>query len=165
MTGGPWLEEDLCAVCPGQVLAPGRFDVEPKPSQSSRFDPAVGHRVNAAGAAVCVHPYRVGLPPGRYGSHRDPVPPVRLGDAAALVPPHEALEPPEHIDDMEAWLVATFRLAGPSRLAAALARAEATALERFPEGAVVAALRRVLSRELARVSPRASLRTSRPRPT
>jgi hypothetical protein len=153
MTGGPWLEEDLCAVCPGQTLAPGRFDVEPKPSPNSRYDPASGHRVNAAGIAVCVHPYRVGLPTGRYSSHRDPVPPVRLDDSGTvLIPPHEALEPPADIDDMEAWFIATFRLAGPSRLASALAEAEATALARFPEQAVVAALRTVLSRELARAT-------------
>lgn len=154
MTGGPWLEEDLCSVCPGQSLGPGAFDVEPKPSPSSRYDPVAGHRMNVAGFPVCVHPFRVGLPPGRYGSYRDPVPPVRLdsdGSVERLLPSHEALTPPEDIEDMEAWFIATFRLAGPSRLAAALAQVEAVALERFPEGAVVAALRTVLSRELTRV--------------
>jgi hypothetical protein len=152
MTGGPWLEEDLCAVCPGQSLPPGRFDVAAKPSPASHYDPAVGHRVDGGGHPVCVHPFRVGLPPGRYGSGHDAVPPVQLGPDAAPAPPYEALRPPDRIEDMEAWFIAAFRLAGPAGLAAALAEVEAIALERFPEDAVVAALRAVLSREFIRAT-------------
>ena len=57
-----------CVVCPAQEMGPGRFDVRDRPSREYAYDPAVGWRVDATGTAVCVHPYRVGLPPGRYAS-------------------------------------------------------------------------------------------------
>lgn len=61
--------EDTCVVCPAQRLGLGEFDfdVVDRPS-SSRYDPRIGHRVDTTGAPVCVHPYRVGLPPGAYAS-------------------------------------------------------------------------------------------------
>jgi hypothetical protein len=51
-------------VCPAQVLGPGRFDVTDRPGPDSQYDSQAGYRVNRhTGRAVCVHPYRVGLPP------------------------------------------------------------------------------------------------------
>ncbi|MPZ28473.1 MAG: hypothetical protein GEV12_19200, partial [Micromonosporaceae bacterium] len=64
-------------------------------------------------------------------------------------PAAEDLELPEDLVDLEAWLVAVLRVAAPSRLASALAEAEAAALERFAPRDVVAAMRRVLAFELA----------------
>ena len=43
-----------------------RFDVIDGPDREYAYDEQVGWRVNAAGTAVCVHPFRVGMPPGRY---------------------------------------------------------------------------------------------------
>ncbi|MGH8902607.1 MAG: hypothetical protein ACRDYA_13255 [Egibacteraceae bacterium] len=134
-------------MCPAQALGPGAFDVVDRPSSDSRYDPAIGHRVNTTtGVAVCVHPFRVGLPPGRYASGGDPLPGL---DEPAPEPTAEALELPEDVTDLEAWLVATLRAAQPSVMASALARAEAIANERFASKDVVAAMRRVLTCELA----------------
>jgi hypothetical protein len=93
-----------------------------------------------------VHPFRVGLPTGLYASAADPVPAL---DTPPPVPTAAALELPTEPTDLEGWLVATLRVAPPERMASALARAEATACERFPTKTVVAAMRRVLTVELA----------------
>lgn len=143
----PRWRDATCVVCPAQVLGPGAFDVADRPSRQSRYDPAIGYRVNTAtGVAVCVHPFRVGLPPGCYASGDDPLPAI---DGPAPGPTAEALELPEDVVDLEAWLVATLRVAEPSQLASALSQAEAIAAERFASKDVVAAMRRVLSCELA----------------
>lgn len=146
---GPWPQwlEDACAVCPAQLLGPGEFDVVARPGREFGYRPEAGWRVGPDGTAVCVHPYRVGLPPGRYVSAGEPVP---APAEEAPVPSEEALRLPEALDDLDGWLVATLRIAGDDRIFFAVACAERTAAERFAPGAVVTALRRVLSRELAR---------------
>ncbi len=139
--------DDTCGVCPAQVLGPGSFDVVERPDRRYAYDPAVGWRVDPAGVAICVHPYRVGLPPGRYASagealpdHADPVP----------GPDPQALILPDSIDDLEGWLVARLRTASDAQIFAAVAAAEREAATRFDPAQVVTALRRVLSHELAR---------------
>jgi hypothetical protein len=138
--------EDTCAVCPAQELGLGRFDVRDRPGPEYAYDPSVGWRVDAAGTAVCVHPFRVGLPPGRYASAGENLPHV---GASAPAPTAEALRLPEQLTDLEGWLIATLRVAEPDRIFGVVARAEREAAQRFAPGDVVAALRRVLSTELA----------------
>jgi hypothetical protein len=140
--------DDTCVVCPAQALGLGEFDVSDRPGPDSRYDPQVGYRVNAVtGAAVCVHPYRVGLPVGRYASAADPIPEFPV-EPPAPAPVH--LELPEDLADLEAWFIATLRVVHVDAMAPALRRAEAIAARRFPARDVVAAMRRVLSVELAR---------------
>jgi len=141
-------DDDTCAVCPAQVLGLGEFDVSDRPGPDSRYDPAVGHRVNSHTlSAVCVHPYRVGLPVGRYASDGEPVPEFPA-QPPAPAPVH--LELPNDATDLEAWFIATLRVVHPDAMASALWTAEAIASQRFPARDVVAAMRRVLSVELAR---------------
>ncbi|MDG4795104.1 hypothetical protein [Micromonospora sp. WMMD1082] len=142
----PRWEDETCAVCPAQALGPGRFDVVDRPGPQYAYRPAAGWRVGPDGRPVCVHPFRVGLPPGRYASAGERLPEV-AGQRPA--PSAAALELPAELDDLEGWLVATLRVAPEEGLFAAVARAERLAGERFAPGAVVAALRRVLSVELA----------------
>jgi hypothetical protein len=133
-------------VCPGQVLGPGGFDVVDRPGRDYAYRPAIGWRVGPDGTAVCVHPYRIGLPPGRYASAGEPVPAV---DATPVPQPTPAaLELPEGLDDLEGWLIATLRVAAPDRLFAAIGAAERQAVTRFAPDAVTKALRRVLTVEL-----------------
>lgn len=97
-----------------------------------------GYRVNRhTGQAVCVHPYRGGLPPGPYASAGMPLP---APDAPPPAPTPLALELPAEVADLEGWLVAVLRTTDPDRMAGT----------RFPPAEVVRALRRVLSYELAR---------------
>ena len=145
----PQWSDDTCSVCPAQELGPGRFDVVARPARELAYRPEVGWRVGPDGTAVCVHPYRVGLPPGRYASAGTPVPPI-TAYSTLPAPSAEALQLPEHVDDLEGWLVAVLRTADSDEIFGAVARAERQAGERFAPGAVVSALRRVLSRELAR---------------
>jgi hypothetical protein len=141
------LQDATCVVCPAQVLGLGEFDVTDRPGRGNRYHPEVGHRVDTAtGVAVCVHPFRVGLPPGRYASDGEPLPGA---DSPVPEPTAAALELPEDVVDLEAWLIATLRVAPPSRMAAALHHAEALAIERFSTVDVIAAMRRVLTHELA----------------
>lgn len=143
----PHWEEATCVVCPAQLLGPGRFDVVDKPGRQFRYDPAIGYRINVdTGAPVCVHPYRVGLPPGGYASRGEPLPPL---DAPRPAPSAEQLQLPEDVVDLEGWLIAVLRVADPERMHSALAAAERTASERFPAREVVTAMRRVLAYELA----------------
>jgi hypothetical protein len=141
-------EDDTCAVCPAQVLGLGEFDVSDRPGPNMRYNPDFGFRVASPSLVpVCVHPFRVGLPVGRYASAHEPVP-VFPAQPPAPAPVH--LELPEDVDDLEAWFIATLRVVDADRMVRALRTAEATAAERFPARAVVAAMRRVLSVELAR---------------
>lgn len=129
-------------------MAVGQFDVVDRPATRFAFDKAAGCRVDTVtGTPVCVHPFRVGLPPGPYasagylpGETRDQV----------FVPSGEQLALPESVDDLEGWLVAMLRSAHPDEMASALERAEAIAGERFAGEDIVQALRRVLAVELAR---------------
>ncbi|GHJ49239.1 hypothetical protein Cs7R123_65810 [Catellatospora sp. TT07R-123] len=136
-----------CAVCPAQLLRSGAFDVAPRPGPESSYRPELGWRADVAtGVPTCVHPYRVGLPPGRYASAAEPLPP----EPAVQVPDPAALVLPEDPTLLEAWLVAVLRTAPPERMAYALFQAEASAGARFEPRVVVAAMRRVMSHELAR---------------
>jgi len=138
--------DDTCVVCPAQELAPGHFDVVDRPGPEFAYDPQIGWRVDRAGTAVCVHPYRVGLPPGQYASAGEPLPDL---DAPTPAPTAEALVLPEDVTDLEGWLVATLRVSPPHELLAAVERAERLAVQRFAPDAVLKAMRRVLSVELA----------------
>ncbi|WP_370881748.1 hypothetical protein [Catenuloplanes nepalensis] len=129
------------------MLGPGEFDVLGRPGREFGYRREVGWRVGPDGTAVCVHPYRVGLPPGRYASAGEPVP--ESADEG-LLPSEEALRLPEALDDLEGWLVATLRVADDDEIFSAVRRAEQAAAVRFAPDAVVTALRRVLSRELTR---------------
>lgn len=139
----PKWRDATCVVCPAQILGPGAFDVVDRPGPQSRYDPTIGYRVHSTtGVAVCVHPFRIGLPPGRYASGGDPLPGL---DEPAPEPTAEALELPEDVTDLEAWLVATLRVAPPSAMGSVLHQAEAVASQRFASRDVVAAMRRVLT--------------------
>lgn len=142
------LRDATCIVCPAQVLRLGQFDVTDRPGAGSRYDPDLGYRVETAtDTAVCVHPYRVGLPVGTYCSTGMPVP------AATEEPPaptRAALELPTDVTDLEGWIIAVVRAAGPDRLTQALDAAETVAGKSFDERDVVTAMRRVLTVELAR---------------
>ncbi|RKR88427.1 hypothetical protein BDK92_2751 [Micromonospora pisi] len=142
----PEWSEHTCGVCPAQELGPGRFDVVDRPGPEFAYNRAAGWRVDPDGNPVCVHPYRVGMPPGRYASAGVPLPDL---SAAMPAPTPAALELPTELDDLEGWLVATLRVAAPEQMFTAVARAERQAGERFAPGVVVKALRRVLSIELA----------------
>jgi hypothetical protein len=140
-----WREESLCSVCPALKVGLGCFDVVERPGRDYRYDPAVGYRVDVgSGVAVCVHPFRVGLPAGRYATDGVSVSPV----AEPLQPSVAQLALPEQVDDLEAWFVARLRVVEPAAMASALDDAEAIASQRFSPGEVVAAMRRVLAYEL-----------------
>jgi hypothetical protein len=140
--------EDACVVCPARCgLGPGDFDVIDGPGSDYRLDRQVGWRTDRrTGAAVCVHPYRVGLPAGRYVSGDEPLPD---SSAERPAPSAAALVMPEDVTDLEGWLVAVLRVADPVYLFDAIGQAEQAAGARFAPDAVTGALRRVLSYELA----------------
>lgn len=133
-------------VCPAQVLAAGKFDVAPRPSPASQYDPGRGYRIDGAGTAVCVHPYRVGLPAGRYATAGEPLP---APESPAPQPSSAALELPDNLDDLDGWLVALLRTSPASRWDRVLVQAETIACQRFTAQDVVEAMRRVLAYELA----------------
>ena len=58
---------------------------------------------------------------------------------------------PDHVDDLEGWLIAILRTAEPEQMAAALSHAEGTAIGsgRFTGEQIVTSLRRVLACELS----------------
>ncbi len=120
MTGPlPQWSDDTCAVCPAQELGPGRFDVVVRPARELAYKPDIGWRVRPDGTAVCVHPFRVGMPPGAYASAGAPLP--SLTGAQLPAPAAEALELPEQLEDLEGWLVAMLRTAEPDRIFGAVA--------------------------------------------
>lgn len=141
----PRWREDTCVVCPARKLGPGDFDVTDQPGPDYRYNRQIGWRVNPAGNAVCVHPYRVGLPIGRYASAHQPLPDP---SARRPEPSAAALALPADLADLEGWLVATLRVAAADELFEAIAHAEEVAMQRFAANAVTTALRRVLSHEL-----------------
>lgn len=140
--------DETCGICPGQVLGPGEFDVVARPHRELAYRPDLGWRATPAGVPVCVHPFRVGMPPGTYASTGQPIPSIDV-PRVEVVPP-EALVLPEELDDLSGWLVAHLRLADADQMFSVVGRLEREAGERFAPGAVVTVLRRVLSVELAR---------------
>jgi hypothetical protein len=147
-------------VCPAKVFGLGDFDVRACPDATNRYDPQLGYRADSrTGTPVCVHPHRLGVPPGEYRSAGTPLP-----AAPQQVPaPADALELPDELIDLEAWMIAVVRAAGPDRLAGALDAVETLARTRFAEHEVVTALRRILTVELAR-QPASRPPTASPRP-
>lgn len=139
-----WCEQ-TCVVCPAQQLGPGQFDVVDRPGPEFAYRPDLGWRATADGVAVCVHPFRVSLPAGRYASDGELVP----DQAPRPAPTAAALELPADVVDLDGWLVAVLRQAPAEGIFAAVARAERLAAERFGAKEAVTALRRVLSVELA----------------
>lgn len=135
------IQAATCEVCPAQLLSFGRFDVA-KPGPDTAYNPDRGCRTNrVTGAPTCVHPFRVGLPEGRYCSDRVPLPPAGPPPG----PDPSALELPEQADLLEGWLVALLRGVPQEKMASTLFRAEAIACEQFPGRVVVAAVRRVMA--------------------
>jgi hypothetical protein len=135
-------------VCPARCgLGAGEFDVVDGPSAEYKLDRQIGWRVDRrTGTAVCVHPYRVGIPVGRYVSADQPLPDPTQARPA---PSAAALVMPDDVTDLEGWLVAVLRVADPDELFDAIGQAEQAAGARFAPDAVTEALRRVLSYELA----------------
>ncbi|GAB3849144.1 hypothetical protein GCM10029963_33090 [Micromonospora andamanensis] len=111
-------------VCPAQELGPGGFDVVDRPGPEFAYDRAAGWRVDSDGRPVRVHPYHVGMPPGRYASAGVPLP--ELG-AAVPTPTPAAFELPSEVNDLEGWLVATLRVAAPKQLSVASSESPRTA--------------------------------------
>lgn len=143
----PEWKTDCCVVCPAQTRELGQFDVVDRPAKQHAFDKAQGCRINTTtGTPVCVHPFRVGLPPGAYASAGY----LPGEDEPVFVPSTEQLVLPDSPDDLEGWLVAMLRSARHDEMASALERAEAIAGERFTGEQIVRALRRVLAVELTR---------------
>jgi hypothetical protein len=136
--GFPWDEDDLCAVCPGQVHDPGRFDIAERPD-ASRYDTVKGYRRDiATGVPVCMHPEKIGFPPGRYASAGERWP----GDLEPGPHPGELPDDPAALAE---WMAALVRHAGPDGLASTLMEAEAAASAKFPAEVVVTALREALA--------------------
>ncbi|GIH20912.1 hypothetical protein [Rugosimonospora africana] len=142
----PGWDGATCTVCPAQCLGLGRFDVVDRPGPDNRYDPALGWRINIhTGKPTCVHPFRVGLPPGLYASSGQTLLPIPTQPPA---PSPAQLELPHDPVDLGAWLVASLRVVPADQMVSALRRAEATAAQRFPAKDIVAAMRRVLSAQL-----------------
>ncbi len=135
----PWDEDALCAVCPGQVHDPGRFDIADGPGPASRYDVTAGYRRDlSSGVPVCIHPDKIGFPAGRYASAGQRWP------AEAEPEPHPGPMPHDP-DALAGWMTAMVRHAGAGRVDAVLAEAERAAARRFPADLVVDALRAAFS--------------------
>ncbi|MFI1379313.1 hypothetical protein [Embleya sp. NPDC020886] len=81
----PWIEGDVCGYCPSLRFGPGEFDVAARPDRAWPWKPGEGRRVDAeSGVGVCVHPDKVRLPIGRWGSEG------RLPDLTAWRAPEPA---------------------------------------------------------------------------
>lgn len=66
-----WIEEAVCGYCPSRRSPPGEFDVAARPDKAWPWIKAEGRRVDAeSGVGVCVHPDKVRLPVGRWGTER-----------------------------------------------------------------------------------------------
>jgi hypothetical protein len=128
----------VCGVCPSLAMELGAFDVAPRPSAESAYAREHGYRVDrVTGVPVCVHPDRVGLEPARYASEEVPLP--WEGEPAG--PP----ELPEGPGGLDAWLISYLGSVPEPLFDQALTEAHDAALARFSPGAVVEAMRRVLS--------------------
>ena len=162
-------DSDACWICPALRLPAGQFDVYERPTRDCPFDPSSGFRY-AGDIPVCVHPYKVGLPPGHYASAGtvlpDPAPHPRAPERVQAQPvpvraypgpaPRPAAVPqaddaaimagarPAVPDELLSWMRGLVADAAPGDLADTLGQAEEAALLRFSAESVVEALRRVL---------------------
>ncbi|WP_439680457.1 hypothetical protein [Embleya sp. MST-111070] len=65
----PSIDDEVCGYCPSRLFAPGAFDVALRPDRAWPWIRGEGRRVDArTGVGVCVHPHKVRLPVGRWGS-------------------------------------------------------------------------------------------------
>ncbi|MEV6673467.1 hypothetical protein [Streptomyces sp. NPDC051162] len=124
-------EHPACGICPSRRFPLGEFDVAERPSREFPFDPSDGHRYTAAGVPVCVHPEKVGMPPGKYAT-----------DGTATAP---GLRLPDDITDLDPYLHDLMHSAAPGVLEGLIERAVQEIPRAFPEVDVVQALRRALS--------------------
>lgn len=125
-------------VCPALVHDPGRFDIADGPGPASRYDTSRGYRRDAAsGVPVCVHPHKIGHPPGRYASAGQRWP-------AEADPGPDPGPMPEQAGELAGWMAALVRRAGADQVDVVLAEAERAAAVRFPPEVVLGALRAAL---------------------
>ncbi|WP_256789211.1 hypothetical protein [Frankia sp. AvcI1] len=135
----PWGEDELCAVCPGQVHDPGGFDIVDGPGPGSRYDTTAGYRRDLdSGMPVCIHPHKIGFPVGRYASAGQRWP-------AEAEPAAHPGPMPDDPDALAGWMTALVRHTDVDAVAEVLADAERSAAQRFPSGLVVDALRVALA--------------------
>lgn len=124
-------ERPVCGICPSLRLPGGQFDVHPRPSRESAFDPDTGHRFTEAGVPVCVHPERVGLPAAAYAT-------------AGLPLPWET-PPPATLDEVVVWMRTALTAAPPDACAGVIDQAMGILLASDPTMDVTAVLRAALN--------------------
>jgi hypothetical protein len=120
-----------CGICPGRAHPLGEFDVAERPSRDFPFDPADGHRYTAERVPVCVHPEKIGIPPGRYRTDG--------------IPLSCDLTLPESVDDLERYLRDVVHSAAPATLELLITEAMEQIPLRWPGVDATTALRRALS--------------------
>lgn len=128
VTGG---EHPSCGICPSRRFPLGEFDVYERPSAECPFNPNDGHRYTASGVPVCVHPHKVGLPPGRYKTEGTPF--------------EVALNLPDSPADLDSYLHEVMHSAAPGVLELLIDQAQQEIPRAFPEVDVIQALRRALT--------------------
>lgn len=128
VTGG---EHPSCGICPSRRFPLGEFDVVERPSADCPFNPEDGHRYTAAGVPVCVHPEKVGLPPGRYKTEG--------------VPFAVELRLPDSRSQLDAYLYEVMHNAAPGVLELLIEQATQEIPQVFPEVDVLQVLRRALN--------------------
>lgn len=128
VTGG---EHPSCGICPSRRFPLGEFDVFERPSADCPFNPEDGHRYTSAGVPVCVHPEKVGLPPGRYKTEGVPFTvELRLPDSPAK---------------LDAYLYEVMHSAAPGVLELLIEQTTQEIQRVFPEVDVLQVLRRALN--------------------
>ncbi|MBT2509989.1 hypothetical protein J7I98_29830 [Streptomyces sp. ISL-98] len=128
LTGGV---HPACGICPSRRFPLGEFDVFERPSHDCQFNPVDGHRYTAAGVPVCVHPEKVGLPPGRYKTDGTPF-------TAELKLPADAAE-------LDVYLHEVLHNAAPGVLELLIEQAAQQIPRAFPEVDSLQVLRRALN--------------------
>ncbi|WP_344077678.1 hypothetical protein [Streptomyces crystallinus] len=128
VTGG---EHPSCGICPSRRYPIGEFDVFERPSAEAPFSPVDGHRYTTAGVPVCVHPHKVGLPPGRYKTDG--------------IPFTVELKLPDSPAGLDAYLYEVMHSAAPGVLEVLIEQAAEEIPRVFPQVDVVQVLRRALN--------------------
>jgi len=130
---------------PSLTLAKGAFDVAASPRRSIRYCVEEGYNVDECGVPTCVHPEKVGLPPGKYiGSNGDSIDDV---DGSVVERPRGRLA------ELEQLIAGLALNTDPALLEDILADVEDAALARFPQEEVVEAFRRALTAAASAASP------------